>query len=271
MPMLVIGSGFTVPVCRSRSSQDSNESTEDSLVLKAFRHVQSRRSRPVPESVDQLYGLSERIVMTFPELDPHRALRQDPVVGPLALPNGPMESAPPQLFVYLASDYEWTESILLGLAGRGIRISAFVRGSTPQLLRRLRERGISAFDTIPDLEERLRVSSVILHHGGIGTTETALVAGRPQIILPRYYEQELTARAIESMGVGASPSGRLNGDQFTQMVLRLLHEPKYHAAAQEVARDILKRGPWQALAQIVECCEQLLTTNKPFDENAGRL
>jgi vancomycin aglycone glucosyltransferase len=44
-------------------------------------------------------------------------------------------------------------------------------------------------------------ATLIIHHGGAGTTAAALHAGRPQIIIPHLGDQMYWARATESLGV----------------------------------------------------------------------
>lgn len=48
--------------------------------------------------------------------------------------------------------------------------------------------------------------SVIVHHGGIGTTARALAAGKPQVIMPLAWDQPDNAARICKLGVGAKLS-----------------------------------------------------------------
>lgn len=48
-----------------------------------------------------------------------------------------------------------------------------------------------------------RVAAVV-HHGGAGTTTSAAMAGRPQVIVPHHYDQPYWAHRVEVLGLGAS-------------------------------------------------------------------
>jgi UDP:flavonoid glycosyltransferase YjiC (YdhE family) len=50
--------------------------------------------------------------------------------------------------------------------------------------------------------------SAIVHHGGFGTTGSALRAGRPAIIVPHIIDQHLWAKRVHELGVGPEPIPR---------------------------------------------------------------
>ncbi|HWE89853.1 MAG TPA: nucleotide disphospho-sugar-binding domain-containing protein [Pseudonocardiaceae bacterium] len=57
-------------------------------------------------------------------------------------------------------------------------------------------------DWIP-LGSLLRACDAVIHHGGAGTTFTALDAGLPQLVLPHFADQPMNAEAVARAGVGA--------------------------------------------------------------------
>ena len=46
-------------------------------------------------------------------------------------------------------------------------------------------------------------ADLLIHHGGYGSSQTALYAGKPSVILPTYSERLGNARRIESLGAAA--------------------------------------------------------------------
>ncbi|MET0793626.1 MAG: nucleotide disphospho-sugar-binding domain-containing protein, partial [Polyangiaceae bacterium] len=46
---------------------------------------------------------------------------------------------------------------------------------------------------------------LVVHHGGAGTTATALRAGVPQLIVPHILDQFFHARRIADLGIGPAP------------------------------------------------------------------
>jgi UDP:flavonoid glycosyltransferase YjiC (YdhE family) len=74
-----------------------------------------------------------------------------------------------------------------------------------------------------------------VHHGGAGSTMTALDAGLPQAVLPQGADQFDNARAISDRGAGFVASTKESA-VFT--VKRLLSDPALTAAAREVRQEI---------------------------------
>jgi sterol 3beta-glucosyltransferase len=50
--------------------------------------------------------------------------------------------------------------------------------------------------------------SAIVHHGGFGTTGSALRAGKPAIVVPHIIDQHLWAKRVHELGVGPTPIPR---------------------------------------------------------------
>jgi rhamnosyltransferase subunit B len=62
---------------------------------------------------------------------------------------------------------------------------------------------VMALDFV-SLERLLRRVSLVVHHGGIGTTAQALAAGVPQLPVPMSFDQPDNAHRVERLGVGRS-------------------------------------------------------------------
>lgn len=53
----------------------------------------------------------------------------------------------------------------------------------------------------------------MIHHGGLGTTFSALRSGAPAVVVPQAFDQAFNARLVESAGAGlASSSAGLTAD-----------------------------------------------------------
>jgi rhamnosyltransferase subunit B len=65
--------------------------------------------------------------------------------------------------------------------------------------------GIQHFAYLP-FSRVLPHALALVHHGGIGTTAQAIVAGIPQVIRPMAHDQPDTAARVEKLGIGASLS-----------------------------------------------------------------
>lgn len=99
----------------------------------------------------------------------------------------------------------------------GIFLSPFLRAD-PQKL----GDHIAHFDHV-ELEGLLRHATLIVHHGGMGTTARALQAGIPQIISPVGFDQPDNGHRVEVLGAGrVVPRDRMSGATLAAAVRDLL-------------------------------------------------
>jgi UDP:flavonoid glycosyltransferase YjiC (YdhE family) len=85
----------------------------------------------------------------------------------------------------------------------------------------------------------LPTCSAIIHHGGAGTTFTALVAGVPQLVLPQFADQPLNAAAVAFRGVGIYLlENETDAASVRDRLFRLLNDSAISQAATEVREEI---------------------------------
>jgi len=79
----------------------------------------------------------------------------------------------------------------------------------------------------------------VASHAGSGTFLGALAAGLPQLCLPQAADQfrNTTAGVSRGAAIGLDPDVA-DGDSIASAVMRLLQEPSFRAAAEEVAAEI---------------------------------
>ena len=109
-----------------------------------------------------------------------------------------------------------------------------------------------------------RVAAVV-HHGGAGTTASALRAGVPQVIVPHLADQFHHAHRLAALGI-APPGiriGRLTGERLRQAIddtIALPAGPRLSAAAR------LREG--DGFARAVAAIERMAPANARLNENA---
>lgn len=263
VPVAVIGSGFTVPPAEMAEFPPLFENVRPQMpqdqLLSVVREVQRRRNRPTPETLPGLFDDATRFVCTFPELDPYRTVRGEPAIGPLtSLP--PTESLPdrPSFFAYLVGNYRAAEPILSFLSKLKIAGSIYIRGAAQRLQENLRGLGLEVYSTPAPLGEVLPRVSAILHHGGLLTAQDALTTGRPQLLLPRYLEQELNAQALARMGVGLVLSGRFTVQAVGHALHQVVADPRFTKQAMSLAQSLHERGLPDPLTRVVQHCLSVL-------------
>jgi UDP:flavonoid glycosyltransferase YjiC (YdhE family) len=107
---------------------------------------------------------------------------------------------------------------------------------------------LSALGVLPDnvrsvgflpLATFMPTCSLIVHHGGSGTTAVPLYYGIPQLVMPSFADNHLSAQRVVDRGVGLSHDPEtVDAATARASVERLLGEPAFAAAAREVSAEM---------------------------------
>jgi UDP:flavonoid glycosyltransferase YjiC (YdhE family) len=85
----------------------------------------------------------------------------------------------------------------------------------------------------------LPTCSAIVHHGGSGTTATPLFYGIPQLVLPAFADNPMSAQRVADRGVGLTHDpATVDAATVRTMVGRLLTEDEFRTAAEEVRAEM---------------------------------
>jgi UDP:flavonoid glycosyltransferase YjiC (YdhE family) len=88
----------------------------------------------------------------------------------------------------------------------------------------------------------LPTCSLILHHGGSGTTAAPLHYGIPQLVMPSFADNHMSAQRVVDRGVGLSHDPTtVDAATVRASVERLLGEPTFAAAAREVSAEMARQ------------------------------
>ncbi|HJS32507.1 MAG TPA: nucleotide disphospho-sugar-binding domain-containing protein [Alphaproteobacteria bacterium] len=261
-PLVIVGDGFTAPpddlprfpILRPTSTPVAGEAR----ILEAIRVVQKRRRRKPLEALPELFAARGRFVCTLPEIDPYRVYRSQPAMGAFQpLPPQAPPTAGRGFFAYLGVDARFIRTAVAGLASAPGPGRFYIRRAPRGLKRYLGERGHVVHETPVPLADALRETPIIVHHGGIGTTETALALGRPQIIMPRHLEQQLTAAALQELGVALVLGGNFTEAQVTEAVARMIDDKSLAQRARAFALELAAREQPDNVARIADACVEI--------------
>ncbi|CAM05366.1 nucleotide disphospho-sugar-binding domain-containing protein [Saccharopolyspora erythraea] len=122
---------------------------------------------------------------------------------------------------------------------------------------------LTALGTLPEnvrsvgflpLSAFLPSCSLIVHHGGSGTTAAPLHYGVPQLVLPAFADNPLSAKRVADRGVGLSlDPATADVETVREMVRRLLEEPRFSSAAAEVAEEMAGQpSPSEVVARVAD-------------------
>jgi UDP:flavonoid glycosyltransferase YjiC (YdhE family) len=207
IPLVLIGSGFSVPPAhledfpvvfpQGKAFKSSQE------VLSVVEEVIARRG---DRSVATLPGLWEfpASIYCVRELDLYREYREKGQHGrPTALGSGELTMPPqqPRVFAYLSNKHPMLPAIVGGLGRLNRPTGLFCRDLKPELRAYAEDFGVRVYDEPQDLAALLPKVSLVVHHGGLGMSQTALMEGRPQLVLPYQYEQRLNADPLLAASV----------------------------------------------------------------------
>jgi rhamnosyltransferase subunit B len=268
LPVIRLGTGFSVPptgeaffpVC----DPTATPLVPQERVLEVVREVQRRRGGPVPDTLCEAWREAVPFVRTFPGLDPYRTLRPETAHGPLGSPPAhPLPAADGPLarryFGYLAADFPGVHTLLDGLARSGLTGSVYLRGAAPPVRDQLRQLGVTVHEAPVALAPALAGVGLLVHHGGIGTTEQALAVGRPQLLLPRHPEQLLTALAVNALGCGAFLYGQHPQEHLAPLLRWLTEDRRPGQAASEQAHAVQARYATGSLPALLGLCRRALS------------
>lgn len=263
VPLVVIGDGFTLPPVDDpvfRPFRDARTAYDETRMRAVIAEVQSSRGRPAPDRLPALFAGDRHFVITLPELDHWAAHRAQPAIGPLDPMSEPVDDVPSvDYFCYISAAFKHSQKVLEGLAGSGRTGSVFLRDSLPRLRERWRERGLIIHDAPRDMRAEAAQSRVIIHHGGVGTCEQTLAFGRPQVVVPRHFEQATNARCLMRQGcaVALRSGGNFEADHVAGAVRAAIEREDVRLTARRMAETLATR-PANALETIAVACRSLL-------------
>ena len=120
-----------------------------------------------------------------------------------------------------------------------------------QACQQLSERGIiitDRTDLVPTLPETMRSFkylpfslllqklSLVVHHGGVGTSAQCIAAGLPQVVIPTLYNQPDTAKRLERLGVARHiPPVKLTARRLATAIRDLLGNTRVRSRCEELA------------------------------------
>jgi vancomycin aglycone glucosyltransferase len=111
-------------------------------------------------------------------------------------------------------------------------------------------------------DQLFKHASAVIHHGGAGTTASALHAGVPQVVVPHIGDQTFFGMEVERLGCGFRLRKSVWPEQLHTALLRLASDPGHARRAKEVRTQLLsENGPVAAVAELERfVAETALTT-----------
>jgi len=110
-------------------------------------------------------------------------------------------------------------------------------------------------------------ASVVVHHGGVGTTSHGLVAGVPTLIVPFAFDQSDNADHSQRLGVSRTVyRNQYRAPRVANELKKLLEEPSFAHKAREVGRQLQQENGPARVADLIE--QELKPTPNKIEELA---
>ena len=270
IPAVLIGSGFELPPPTnplppfpgfSWATADAAAASERHVLDNVNMVLLAHHAQPLG-ALNYLVGTESRFLTTFAELDHYGPRENERYIGPLAdtlhgrcidWPAGSRH----RVFAYLRADMPELPAILEGLAAAEVSVVAYgpgisnelnVRFSSPQFV----------FSAEPlQYASLFEKADACLSYGSAGTVTTALLHGIPQLMIPVHIESQLTARRVESQGMGRMLLNQMSSSQVTQSLHTLLTARDTRLRARSFAERHRGFSAAAAAATVVESIEAL--------------
>jgi UDP:flavonoid glycosyltransferase YjiC (YdhE family) len=120
-------------------------------------------------------------------------------------------------------------------------------------------------------------ADLLIHHGGYGSCQTALYAGKPSVILPTYSERLGNARRIEALGAAevvevdyVNGKKQVDIEKLRGAVTRVSSHPSYRASAERLSTHLRMYGGAGRAAQLIEAlAERKLSGARDWADGMG--
>ncbi|HUQ57664.1 glycosyltransferase [Lentzea sp.] len=168
-------------------------------------------------------------------------IRQRPVAVDLDVPMPELNAERPLVYLTLGTVVFGATEVLRtaigGLARLPVEVLVAVGPGDPAVLGEL-PGNVTVAGFVPQAKV-LQRASLVVHHGGTGTTLGTLAAGLPQLVLPQGADQFVNADALVEAGAGTKLVGpEVTADAVETAARRLLDDGAVREVALEVAAEI---------------------------------
>lgn len=264
IPVVAIGNGFTMPPVNYPAFPPIRADRAPLLPEDRLKNslVESLASLgfPAPANLKSALTASQRLVFSFPELDPYRGWRQETLYLPLEeLPpcvEPPLET---RFFVYLGGELSGLSHLVQCLAELPVTVEYYLRSVPATLTKFLKLRGIKVYDRPPDLSEVLPKVSHVLSQGGTGLCHAAMAAGRPHIIIPLHGESEMNFHTLSSMGIARRLQPGLKSDDIKSALEQIIADHDLIFRAGQWGKHISARPQPDCIASLEDIVKKLFS------------
>lgn len=270
---VTLGNGFfhpppvsPLPGFQISQTPDAGRIAEsDARALDTANQVLKAMGLCAMQHLHEIFDVDGCILSCWSETDHYleRAGSKHVYVGPLAETDQGMEPVWPKsegkrFFAYLSAGYGAIESVLEQLSAGPNSVLAYISGLSEEQSRRYASDYLALSPRPVRLEAALRVGDAVISHGGFGTINMALLAGRPVLSLVTHAEQRITGERIAALGCGISLTEDRVAGELSSALLRIVQESGFSEQARAFRSRHGDYSREKVVAEVVGRCEALL-------------
>lgn len=183
-------------------------------------------------------------------------LRPVPFAEPAQLPDWVLAHERPLVYLTFGTAFAGLELIQRAIAGLSLVDAEILVATGPQVEAALVADAPANVHVLPWVPQAhlLPHADLVVHHGGSGTTVSAMTSGLPQLVLPQGADQFRNAELVATTNLGA----QLVGEDFTaeavhEIADRLLKDGGVHDAVESIRIEIAEMpSPSDVVPRLVE-------------------
>jgi UDP:flavonoid glycosyltransferase YjiC (YdhE family) len=274
IPTCMIGQGFLVPPKAAPiASFRTWETVDEGRLVASEMRVTSQINKVLAAfgatplaSLSHLFDVEDTFLITFPELDHYGARPAATYYGPCAsfdataIPEWPGGSGP-KIFAYVKGDYTHIEPLLNGLSKRKEAILISLQGGSDSLLEKFTTGNVRISRDLFAWDAVLESTDIVACHAGPASATTALLAGKPVMLMPMNAEQYLFGTKVETTGAGLSVAPGATNWSFDDALDTIINSTSHSECAE--AFSFLHRDfdLEISVARMATACELVLTNS----------
>jgi len=213
VPVLVIGSGYTLPPPETSHFMSivqgwQSDLREEAQQLEALNSFLRQAGAAPLDFLPQINRANAHALLSLPIFDPYNEIRKQVYLG-VSLPGGAPRSKPGAAsgcFAYFSElpSVKSGQMIATDLQACGLPVEAYIEGKTTADFDASEAARMTLHQKLQVLAEALPGKALIVHRGTLGVAVAALYAGVPQIALYQNDENWVIGNGLLKEGIGLS-------------------------------------------------------------------
>jgi UDP:flavonoid glycosyltransferase YjiC (YdhE family) len=96
--------------------------------------------------------------------------------------------------------------------------------------------------------------ALIVHHGGAGTTQSSLLAGRPSVVVAHFADQSFWGSELQRVGVAGRTLARrsVSASRLARSIAQVLTSPGMPRRASEIGAAMARENGAETAAKLIE-------------------